>query len=65
MFGAGASFGSGEVDPYPPPLGNKLYEELKISFTESWGTLEAGDDKQFDINFEEGMQSMFDKHTIV
>jgi hypothetical protein len=29
LFGAGASFGSGQVNPCPPPLGNNLYKDLK------------------------------------
>lgn len=30
LTGAGASFGSGQVIPYPPPLGRNLYEDLEI-----------------------------------
>ncbi len=29
LLGAGASFGSGDVAPRPPPLGNKLFDELE------------------------------------
>ena len=29
LLGAGASFGSGDAHPHPPPLGNKLFEALE------------------------------------
>ncbi len=31
LFGAGASFGCGEVYPKVPPLGQDLFQELRIS----------------------------------
>lgn len=54
LLGAGASFGSGDVIPYPPPLGNKLFEKLD----EKGGiasTLPQYLKDKFVNNFEEGM----------
>jgi len=27
LLGAGASYGSGDISPYPPPLGGMLFEK--------------------------------------
>jgi hypothetical protein len=40
-------------------LGAGLYEELKKDFSETWGKLDPYFDSQFNINFEEGIQTMF------
>ena len=37
LFGAGASYGAGYVDPAPPPLGEQLYDALARQFPKEWG----------------------------
>ena len=37
LFGAGASYGAGNVLPYPPPLGRDLYDKLSDEFPATWG----------------------------
>jgi len=37
LFGAGASYGAGEVLPYSPPLMRDLYDELAQHFPGQWG----------------------------
>ncbi len=61
LFGAGASFGSGDVYPYPPPLGNRLYLELRKQYSE-WASLPSDLDKKFESNFEEGMGEIISKY---
>ena len=39
IFGAGASYGAGEVLPYPPPLGNELFDKLVDFSPGAWGKL--------------------------
>jgi hypothetical protein len=58
LFGAGASYGSGDCSPNCPPVGPHLFPELQ-----RWGGVAStvGDalrDK-FDADFEEGMEEFF------
>ena len=55
LFGAGASSGSGEVSPYPPPLGKDLFDRLDaLGKTASKIPPELKD--VFRRNFEDGMR---------
>ncbi|WP_256849918.1 hypothetical protein [Pantoea sp. Fr-CA_6] len=55
LLGAGASYGSGDVDPYPPPLGNMLFEKLE-SLGKTASRLPDHLKETFKNNFEEGMK---------
>ncbi len=55
LFGAGASFGSGQVNPCPPPLGNNLYKDLKRIYPLTWGSFDSSLQSIFVKNFEDGM----------
>ena len=55
LFGAGASAFSGSCNPKPPPLGNKLFEEL-VSLGEPASILNANYGDIYRENFEQGMQ---------
>jgi hypothetical protein len=59
LFGAGASFGAGDVSPHPPPLGSQLYDTLVQAFPSTWGTLVKPDEeiafRDPDVPFENGM----------
>lgn len=60
LLGAGASFGSGGVEPYPPPLGNGLFSKL----VKLGGVAKSLPDEikaEFNNNFEEGMAKYY-KH---
>jgi hypothetical protein len=65
LFGAGASTGAGDVDPFPPPLGGGLYDELLSQFPETWGAL-ADDEKSVlgggGEGFEAGMKLLWEKY---
>ncbi len=58
LFGAGASHGSIHVNPYPPPLGHKLFDELKLHFPNTWRKLSSKYDHFFKDNFEFGMEKI-------
>jgi hypothetical protein len=64
LFGAGASRGVGEIEPFPPPLGSGLYDELVREFPETWGAL-ADDEKGIfgagGEGFESGMKLLWEK----
>jgi hypothetical protein len=59
LFGAGASFGAGDISPHSPPLGDKLYDSLIAAYPSSWGALVQPDEdaalRDPDIPFERGM----------
>lgn len=55
LLGAGASFGSGDVSPYPPPLGGMLFEKLE-SLGKTAARLPEETKKIFRDNFERGMK---------
>lgn len=55
LFGAGASYGAGDIVPNPPPLGGGLFSELRSTFPFSWGSLPRNLTTAFDDDFERGM----------
>ncbi|MHA1951618.1 MAG: hypothetical protein ACXAEN_20215 [Candidatus Thorarchaeota archaeon] len=61
LFGAGASYGAGHILPRPPPLGSRLYDELRITFPSTWGRLPLNFDTMFRLNFEEGMGYLWNR----
>lgn len=61
LFGAGASYGSGQVEPRVPPLGNELFEVLCRLYPISWGQIPEKFKTLFNNNFEEGMAEVIDK----
>jgi hypothetical protein len=64
LFGAGASFGSGNVSPYPPPLGSDRYADLAENFPQSWGSLPSEIVEVFKKNqFEEAMVVICTTHS--
>lgn len=65
LFGAGASFGAGEIAPERPPLGNALHSELARCFPTSWGALPADLDRLFQQSFEQGMERLWQDHSQV
>lgn len=58
LLGAGASFGSLGVKPYPPPLGNKLFPEL-VKRNGVAATLPHHIKRAFEIDFEDGMAKYY------
>lgn len=56
LFGAGASFGSGDVAPKPPSLGGDLYPVLRRLFPGVWGALSTEQVAELQGDFEVGMQ---------
>lgn len=58
LLGAGASFGSVEVEPYPPPLGNGLFHEL-VKRGGVAASLPNYIQKLYEKNFEEGMAEFY------
>ncbi len=65
LFGAGASYGAGNIVPNRPPLGTELYSELSRSFPISWGALPDGVKDEFEVNFERGMRVIWDKYAVI
>ena len=67
LFGAGASFGAGDVFPThpPPPLGNQLFGELARCYPRSWGALPSDIDSNFRENFEVGMGILWERYSPV
>lgn len=67
IFGAGASFGSKKVFPYPPPLGKSLFEEL-LKFSPAARELPEAVKTRFggkSPDFEKGMEFLFNDHNIL
>lgn len=58
IFGAGASYGSGDVTPYPPPLGNQLFEKLE-ALGKTASRIPPHIKESFKENFEKGMAEYF------
>jgi hypothetical protein len=58
FFGAGASHGCSNVDPYPPPLGSDLFKELTNDFPLTWGKLPTSFRDGFSRGFEIGMEKI-------
>ena len=63
LFGAGASYGCGNVYPNSPPLGGGLYLELQKSYPRSWGNLPQVLETKFNMNFEDGMGEIWYKYS--
>ncbi len=63
LFGAGASFGSGQVDPCPPPLGSDLYSALKRIYPITWGSFDSNLQSKFNTNFENGMAELIETNS--
>ena len=62
FFGAGASYGCRGVQPYQPPLGDKLFKKLKEDYPNSWGRLPEYLHLHFEGNFELGMEMVVEFH---
>ena len=65
LFGAGASWGGGDIIPEHPPLGSEVYNELARCYPRSWGAFPPTISQTFKDNFEAGMQVLWDKHSQV
>ena len=65
LFGAGASHGAGNILPESPPLGFQLYAELARVHPGSWGRLPAEIRRALQSNFEDGMQLIYDRMSLV
>lgn len=65
LFGAGASYGGGDIVPDRPPLGSQVYDELIRCYPRSWGAFPPSINQTFRDNFEAGMQILWDKHSQV
>jgi len=63
LFGAGATYGSGEVLPTPPPLGNHLFSALARLFPLTWGQVSGETKSLFKTNFEHGMAKIISDHS--
>ncbi|MBW1613551.1 MAG: hypothetical protein JRJ57_06145 [Deltaproteobacteria bacterium] len=63
LFGAGASFGAGDIIPEKPPLGNQLYNRLKDFFPTSWGRLPKEIDEVIAADFEKGMNIVYEQYS--
>lgn len=58
LFGAGASYGSGDVTPRPPPLAADLLVPLKRLFPTIWGALAPEHEAALANDFEAGMKML-------
>ncbi len=63
LFGAGASFGAGDIIPEKPPLGLQLYKRLKELFPATWGSLPKRIDGIFTNDFENGMGIIYEQYS--
>ncbi len=63
LFGAGASFGSGDIRPYPPPLSCDLFSKLMSTFPSSWGAFPWNVRSKFIENFEDGMDRIWSNYS--
>ena len=66
LFGAGASFGAGDVYPVErPPLGDQLFGELARCYPGSWGALPPDIHLKFREKggFELGMAMLWERHS--
>lgn len=64
MFGAGASFGVGDVKPGCPPLGKDLYQWLRATCPTTWGVVSGSLHSAFENDFEIGMSQAWASGTI-
>lgn len=66
LFGAGASFGAGDIIPERPPLGSQLYSSLATIYPHTWGDLPAEVKLKFEAdNFESGMGTLYERYSQV
>lgn len=65
LFGAGASYGSGQIIPEQPPLLPMLYSELKRCYPRTWGILPKELSNKFNQDFELGMAEIWDKYSTI
>lgn len=65
LFGAGASYGSGQIIPEQPPLLRALYSELKRCYPRTWGSLPKKLPDKFNQDFELGMAEMWDNYSSI
>lgn len=65
FFGAEASRGSGYVNPYAPPLGGQLFNELRNYSPSICGNLPRKIHKNFEQNFENAMKTVFNNSYLV
>ena len=63
LFGAGASFGAGDIVPERPPLGKQLFGELARYSRSTWGSLPRDVDAAFREDFEGGMEVLWTRHS--
>jgi hypothetical protein len=60
LFGAGASFGAGDILPERPPLGGQLYQRLSECFPSTWGNMPSDIKRTFQqLGFESGMEIIY------
>ena len=63
LFGAGASYGAGDIIPEQPPLGFQLYKRLAEIYPSSWGVFPSTLKVNFEENFEAGMEIIYKDHS--
>ena len=61
LFGAGASFGSGEVVPKAPPIAGRLLAALSRLYPNAWGELSKESQSSLSEDFEAGMVAIGDR----
>lgn len=61
FFGAGASYGAGDIIPEQPPLGAQLFDSLAKIYPNFWGAFPREIRKEFH-NFEKGMEIIHKKY---
>ena len=61
LFGAGASFGSNNINV--PPLGDDLFRALQAFNPQGWGSLPKNIENQFIGDFEKGMIKLSESHS--
>ena len=61
LFGAGASYGAGDILPESPPLGLQLFGELARIYPGSWGALPGDVHDALSANFEIGMAMVYER----
>lgn len=61
LFGAGASYGCGGIEPKPPPLGADLFSVLRRLY-DTWRSVPEECSSHFAKNFELGMAQVVEKY---
>ena|GEM_PF-1095690 len=64
LFGAGASYGAGDIVPESPPLGSQLYKALAAIYPNSWGIFPGEIKQKFEENFELGMAVIYEQYSM-